>query len=120
MAVYAPEDNYDDANDGMALTLGGTRRWPKAKALASLGQLCGVLPKQQAVWHERLADALLSTAAAVLAFEKRHYAYGFGTQGARMLALWSHGVHSLNPEAATKLMAYSEAVADIRPTSGKT
>lgn len=114
MAVYAPRDNHGDANDGMALTLGGTKRWPKARALKSLAQLCGVLPNEQLRWHQRLSQALLKTAEAVLAFEQHHHEHGFGKQAARMLELWSHGMRAVNGDTAIELMKYSEAVAAVK------
>lgn len=114
MAVYAPRDNRGDAYDGMALTLGGTKRWPKANALKSLAQLCGVLPNEQIRWHQRLSQALLKTAEAVLAFEQQHHEHGFGKQAARMLELWSHGVRPVSGDAATELAKYSEAVAAVK------
>lgn len=42
MGAYAPRANDGDALDGMALTLRGTRRWPRQADLDSLAHLCGV------------------------------------------------------------------------------
>ncbi|PJI51667.1 hypothetical protein CTI14_55700, partial [Methylobacterium radiotolerans] len=68
MSVYAPRDNHGDANDGMALTLGGTKRWPTADALKRLGLVCDVSSARQNHWRKHLGAALLKTADCAEAF----------------------------------------------------
>ncbi len=116
MAVYAPRDNHGDANDGMALTLGGTKRWPTADALRRLGQICEVSPTQQKQWRGRLGDALLKTAAIVVEFQRVNEAHGFGSHAARMLELWSHGMNPVDEVIARKLR---ECAGSIAPNSAR-
>jgi len=103
MAVYAPANNWRDADDGMALTLGGTRRWPNAKALAYLGDLCGISHKDRNHWKERLANALLETAEEILAQQSVYLNSNAGRQVSRMLELWDHGMREIDPDVAKLL-----------------
>jgi serine/threonine-protein kinase HipA len=111
MAIYAPRDNHGDANDGMALTLGGTKRWPTADALRRLGQVCDVAPAKQKQWRKRLGEALLKTAGIVLEFQLSNEPRGFGPDAARMLELWSHGMKPVDEAIAKKLMDCARSVA---------
>lgn len=82
--VYLPQDS-------MALTLGGTTRWPDSKKLAAFGTLrCGLTPKRAKQVFEEIATAVTETAA-----EIRHYMADhpeFTAIGERMLQEWASGV----------------------------
>jgi serine/threonine-protein kinase HipA len=82
--VYLPKDS-------MALTLGGSTRWPDSKKLAAVGTLrCGLTPKRAKQVFEEVATAVTETAA-----EVRHYMADhpeFAAVGERMLQEWANGV----------------------------
>jgi len=103
MAVYAPANNWRDADDGMALTLGGTRRWPNAKALEYLGDLCEVSNQCQQQWKGRLVNALLDTSEKVLNLQTGHVDQDARTSLSRMIELWDHGMRQVDEEAAEVL-----------------
>ncbi|RYH57776.1 MAG: type II toxin-antitoxin system HipA family toxin [Alcaligenaceae bacterium] len=114
MAAYAPPGNDGDANDAMALTLGGTKRWPDAKALKMLAHICEITPLRQRYWQDRLASALLTTSDAVLAFQQQHHNAGFRKSATRMLQLWGHGMRAVDGDVASTLMTRSEQVETLR------
>jgi len=76
--------------DTMALTLGGSTRWPTAKRLQSFGETRGVGgPAMVRAALERAGDALAETAADVRAHMGQRPA--FADVGERMLQAWSRG-----------------------------
>lgn len=103
MAVYAPRDDSGDALDGMALTLAGTRRWPKKTTLDALARLCLVSSARRTHWNHALAHAVLSTADAVLDFQQNYIKDGFAQQAARMLDLWACGIAEIDTLTAQTL-----------------
>jgi len=111
MSVYAPRDNHGDANDGMALTLGGTKRWPTADSLKRLGQVCDVSPGRQNHWRKHLGEALLRTAESAVAFKHANQGEAVGRNIARMLELWSHGMKQIDATIAKKLKQSAESLA---------
>ncbi|UAN03661.1 type II toxin-antitoxin system HipA family toxin [Achromobacter mucicolens] len=101
MAVYAPTRNDGDADDGMALTLNGSRRWPAPAMLSGLARRCRVSHEREAFWVDRLVTALVDAA--------RNATKGgcltdvdATTRAAiaRMLELWSIGLRPYNSVAA--------------------
>lgn len=110
MAAYAPRDNFGDANDGMALTLGGTKRWPTAEALKLLGKVCDISAPRQKQWQERMGQALIKTAAAVQQFQSDHPDREFA-RGARMVELWAHGMRQVDPVIADDLVECAQRLA---------
>jgi len=103
MSVYAPANSWRDADDGMALTLGGTRRWPNAKALSYLGDLCRISEQHQQQWKDCLVNALLETSERVLNLQSEYRSDDVGISLSRMLELWSHGMRQINEKAADTL-----------------
>ncbi|MFC4277979.1 type II toxin-antitoxin system HipA family toxin [Achromobacter aloeverae] len=110
MAVYAPRDETGEAQDGMALTLGGTKRWPAQREFDLLAQACNIGAARRRHWLHLLGKALLSTADQVIEFQRQHPGHGFIAQGARMLELWSLGVRPLDSECADLLLQKSAAL----------
>ncbi|MGY6273176.1 type II toxin-antitoxin system HipA family toxin [Achromobacter denitrificans] len=101
MAVYAPKRNDGDADDGMALTLNGSRRWPTPVMLSGLARRCRVSHEREAVWIDRLVRALVDNAKEVT---KKKTQEGLAPAGreavARMLELWAIGLGSYSSTAA--------------------
>jgi serine/threonine-protein kinase HipA len=82
-SVYLP-------NDGLALTLGGTTRWPTAKALRKLGETrAGGAPARIRQILERIDEAVRETAQEVQPYTRQHPEFA-GT-GQRMLQEWESG-----------------------------
>jgi len=80
--------------DQMALTLGGSKKWPSAKHLLNFGVTrCGLSPARARQTLERIADALHATAPEI----ERHMRArpGFKAVGAAMLAAWREGAAQL-------------------------
>jgi len=69
MGAYAPRANDGDAFDGMALTLRGTRRWPRQADLDALATLCSVSSEEKDEWYRRLHEAISSVSLSVLGWE---------------------------------------------------
>jgi len=113
MAVYAPPNSWRDADDGMALTLGGTRRWPSAKALVYLGDLCGVSIEKQQYWKSRLISTLLETSEIVC---NNVWDHDIVMCLSRMLELWEHGMREIDAETSDILKYRTEL---LSPTSEK-
>ena len=104
MATYARRRNDGDAADGMALTLGGTRRWPSRPALGDLARRCHVSEGQEACWQDRLRTALLRAGASATDFAyKRSIGGEVAASIARMLELWAIGVRPYSTSAAASL-----------------
>jgi serine/threonine-protein kinase HipA len=83
-AVYLP-------NDGMALTLNGSTRWPAAKELQRLGETrIGGSPAQIREVLARVAEAISKISAEVRAYIREHP--GFADIGERMLQEWQKGM----------------------------
>lgn len=75
--------------DMMALSLGGTKRWPAAKALASLGLRAKLGPAAIAAIFEDTAAALRET---LPYMRKAMQAHGFDDVGEAMETCWKEGV----------------------------
>ncbi|WP_190278629.1 HipA domain-containing protein [Achromobacter insolitus] len=103
MAAYAPRDNFGDANDGMALTLGGTKSWPTADALKLLGKVCDISKPRQKQWQGRMGQALIKTVGAVEQFQADNPDVAFA-HAARMVELWAHGMRQVDAVIADELM----------------
>jgi serine/threonine-protein kinase HipA len=85
-AVYLPKDS-------MALTLGGSTRWPTASELKRLGETrAGGTPAKIRQILERIAGALQETGQEVESYMKEHQE--FAEIGQRMLQEWENGVNS--------------------------
>jgi serine/threonine-protein kinase HipA len=82
-SVYLP-------NDGLALTLNGTTRWPTAKELRKLGETrAGCTPAKIRQILERIDGAIRETAKEVQAYTKQHPE--FAEIGQRLLQEWESG-----------------------------
>lgn len=101
MGAYAPRANDGDAFDGMALTLRGTRRWPRQADLDALAKLCGVSCAEKEEWYRRLQEAISSVTISVLEFCRSANDDSTTSRLARMLDLWSFGCASISPPAST-------------------
>lgn len=101
MAVYAPKRNDGDADDGMALTLNGSRRWPAPAMLSGLARRCRVSHGREAFWVDRLVTALVD-AARETTKDGSLADVDATTRAAiaRMLELWSIGLRPYNSVAA--------------------
>ncbi len=100
MDAYAPRANDGDAFDGMALTLRGTRRWPRPADLDALAKLCGVSCEEKEEWYRRLQEAIGSVTISVLEFCRSANDDSSTSRLARMLDLWSFGCASISPPAS--------------------
>ncbi|WP_191576308.1 type II toxin-antitoxin system HipA family toxin [Achromobacter insolitus] len=100
MGVYAPRANDGDAFDGMALTLRGTRRWPRQADLDALAKLCGVSCEEKEELYRRLQEAINSVSLSVLEFCRSANYYLDTSRLGRMLDLWSFGCASISPPAS--------------------
>lgn len=89
MAVYAPRTNSGDADDTMALTLGGTKRFLTAKTLPQLARVCRVTEQRHNYWCAKLLAAMQKVRKDVEALDS---GAAFTEQARRMLDLWGHGV----------------------------
>lgn len=100
MGAYAARANDGDAFDGMALTLRGTRRWPRQADLDALAKLCGVSCEEKEEWYRRLQEAISSASISVLEFcRSANYDRATSRLG-RMLELWSFGCANISPPAS--------------------
>lgn len=100
MGAYAPRANDGDALDGMALTLRGTRRWPRQGDLDALATLCSVSPEEKDEWYRRLQEAISSASISVLEFcRSANYDRATSRLG-RMLELWSFGCANISSPAS--------------------
>lgn len=118
MSAYAPRNNHGDADDGMALTFGGSKRWLKSDGLKQLGLACDISTGRQKQWRDRMGKALLRVSESVLEFVEGTPECGFGGRAARMIELWSHGMRQVDPAAAQILMKRSDELAMLqRPKS---
>jgi len=93
MAAYAKFQNNGVADDMMALTLGGTKRWPKHKQLTQLGVMCGIGPAESARIIEEVASAVHAGMDQIKAAIDAHPA--FEDVGNKMLSLWQQGIDSV-------------------------
>jgi serine/threonine-protein kinase HipA len=83
-SVYLPQD-------GLALTLNGSTRWPTAQELRKLGETrTGCAPAKARQILERVADAIEETRAEVGMYAKQHAE--FRETGEAMLRAWEIGV----------------------------
>lgn len=99
MGAYAPRANNGDAFDGMALTLRGTRRWPRQADLDALAELCGVLSEEKEEWYRRLQGAISSASLSVLDFCDNDIPKPTKIRLVRMLELWSLGCANISAAA---------------------
>jgi len=107
MAVYAPKRSDGDADDGMALTLRGTRRWPSPAMLADLASRCGVSRSRQLMWQERIQYALVHVgASAAEATREKVIGQRETAVIARMLELWAIGIRPYSAPAAKELVQH--------------
>lgn len=100
MGAYAPRANDGDALDGMALTLRGTRRWPRQGDLDALATLCSVSPEEKEEWYRRLQEAISSVSMSALEFCRRENYEPAPSRLGRMLELWSFGCANISPPAS--------------------
>jgi serine/threonine-protein kinase HipA len=111
--AYLPED-------GMALTLNGTTRWPDARKLTELGQVRANLSKKDCEGIlEATADALSST----LGKMRRYFrASDFPAIGKRIAAAWQEGIReSLQTGAnVVAVKSVSKAVGKRAPAASET
>ncbi len=85
-SVYLPQD-------GLALTLNGSTRWPTAKELRRLGETrCGLTAAKVRQVLERIAGAIAETAHEVKAYGKAHRE--FTEIGERMVREWEIGINT--------------------------
>ena len=99
MGAYAPRANDGDALDGMALTLRGTRRWPRQADLDALAKLCGISCEEKEEWYRRLQESISSVSLSVLEFCRIGNQEPATSRLGRMLELWSFGCTSISPPA---------------------
>ncbi len=77
--------------DAMALTLGGSIKWPDAKKLASIGTLrCGLTPRRAREIFDIIATAVSEVAAEMRRYMAEHPE--FAEVGDRMLQEWASGI----------------------------
>lgn len=100
MGAYAPRANDGDALDGMALTLRGTRRWPRQGDLDAFATLCSVSPEEKEEWYRRLQEAISSVSMSVLEFCRSESYEMAPSRLGRMLDLWSFGCANISPPAS--------------------
>lgn len=110
MGAYAPRANDGDALDGMALTLRGTRRWPRQADLDSLAHLCGVSSVEKENWYERLRAAINGVSLEVEKFCQDSCAAPTAKRLVRMLELWSIGCAHISPNASSTALMVSRGV----------
>ncbi len=110
MGAYAPRANDGDALDGMALTLRGTRRWPRQADLDSLAHLCGVSSVEKENWYERLSAAINGVSLEVEKFCQDNCAATTAKRLVRMLELWSIGRAHISPNASSTALEVSRGV----------
>ncbi|WP_291380623.1 MULTISPECIES: type II toxin-antitoxin system HipA family toxin [Achromobacter] len=107
MGAYAPRANDGDALDGMALTLRGTRRWPRQADLDSLAHLCGVSSVEMQNWYGRLCAAISSVSLEVGKFCHAGCSASTAKRLVRMLELWSIGCAHIAPNASSTALKVS-------------
>ncbi|MNR12790.1 hypothetical protein D3C85_1291650 [compost metagenome] len=110
MGAYAPRANDGDALDGMALTLRGTRRWPRQADLDSLAHLCGVSCVEKEDWYERLGAAISRVSLEVERFCHDSCAASTAKRLTSMLELWSIGCAHISPSASSAALKLSRGV----------
>lgn len=88
---------YNQA-DILALTMGGSKRWPKAKMLIEFARIhCNIQNARARVLMAEVADGMLHAADEVK--QHMHNNESFRSVGARMLAEWGRGLNlSIQPE----------------------
>lgn len=114
MGAYAPRSNSDDSFDGMALTLCGTKRWPRRQELESLARLCGISAAEEVAWHHRLSAAITLVSEEVAEFSYRNVSAPTLQRLERMLELWSIGCSPISTVAASAALEASFALRDLR------
>lgn len=98
MGVYAPRSNNGDALDGMALTLRGSRRWPRKDDVTELARLCQVSEATRAKWKASISEALSSVASEAIDLATHHDHIALKPALIRMMELWAHGAALISGE----------------------
>jgi len=114
MGAYAPRSNNGDAFDGMALTLCGTKRWPRKPEIESFARLCRISAAEEAAWHGRLSAAISLVSKEVAEFSCRKVSAPTLHRLRRMLELWSIGCSPMSPAASRAALEASHAVRDLQ------
>lgn len=110
MGAYAPRANDGDALDGMALTLRGTRRWPRQTDLDSLAHLCGVSCGEKQDWYDRLGAAISGVSMEAERFCHHSCAALTAKRLTRTLELWSIGCAHISPSASSAALKLSRGI----------
>lgn len=111
MAVYAPRREDGDAVDGMALSLGGTKRWPSPAMLSGLARRCNVTQSKERFWQQRLADALIQVGLRAAKAALHEVAdVPLRLVIGRMLELWGVGINPYCQSAAKHLEGLSRSL----------
>jgi serine/threonine-protein kinase HipA len=104
MAVYAPVlPNSRDADDGMALSFQGTKRWLNAEMIRALATRCLVSDKRATQWKAQIATGLVETADKVVDHVNNHPKDDFAKTANRMLELWAIGLDTLDSTTAEQI-----------------
>ncbi len=104
MSVYAPTlPNSDDADDGLALNFGGSKRWLTPKSIKELAKQCLISTKSLNEWETRIADALVDTSKKVIEFLNEHPEDDVAPMAKRMLTLWAIGLEAFDGGAAQSI-----------------
>ncbi len=102
MAIYAPHAQNGDADDTMALSFNGTKRWLTAKAVEELADRCMLSKARKTGIIQASIKAILATARELQRKIGERPAQ-FAAAGCRMLELWSHGAQVLDERAGAQL-----------------
>lgn len=104
MSVYAPTlPNSDDADDGLALNFGGSKRWLTPKTIKELANQCLFSTKSLNAWETRIAGALVETSKKVIEFLDEHPGDDVAPMAKRMLTLWAIGLETFDGGAAQRI-----------------
>lgn len=111
MSVYAPvRSNSRDAEDDMAISFQGTKRWLTAEMITSLAMRCLITDKQLVEWKARIASALIETSEKVLDYVNNHPDDRFAQTARRMLELWAIGLDTFDHPTAERVRQGAEAL----------
>jgi hypothetical protein len=95
--------NSDDADDGLALNFGGSKRWLTPKTIKELANQCSISTKSLNAWETRIADALVETSKKVIEFLNENPDDSGASVAKRMLELWAIGLEAFDGEAAQRI-----------------
>jgi hypothetical protein len=111
MSVYAPTlANSRDADDGLAINFGGSKRWLTTQTIDALSKQCLMTALNVKDWKAKIAVALIDTADEVLAYIKKTPEDNFAPTAHRMLELWAIGLDALDSKAAQRLRNITSAL----------